>query len=49
MIQIGEFLCLSVKTVDTYKTRMMDKLGCTKKNQLVEYALKYGLLPVKSE
>lgn len=49
MSQIGELLCLSVKTVDTYKTRMMDKLGCTKKNQLVEYALKYGLLPVKNE
>lgn len=49
MSQIGNLLCLSVKTVDTYKTRMMDKLGCTKKNQLVEYALKYGLLPVKSE
>jgi len=49
MSQIGELLCLSVKTVDTYKTRMMDKLDCTKKNQLVEYALKYGLLPVKNE
>jgi len=49
MSQIGELLCLSVKTVDTYKTRMMDKLGCTQKSQLVEYALKYGLLPVKSE
>jgi len=49
MSQIGELLCLSVKTVDTYKTRMMDKLGCTQKSQVVEYALKYGLLPVKSE
>lgn len=49
MSQIGQLLCLSVKTVDTYKTRMMDKLDCTKKSQLVEYALKYGLLPVKSE
>ena len=49
MSQIGELLCLSVKTVDTYKTRMMGKLGYTQKSQLVEYALKYGLLPVKSE
>ncbi len=45
--QIGEILCLSVKTVDTYKTRLMEKLHCTRKSQLVEYALKYGLLPVK--
>jgi DNA-binding NarL/FixJ family response regulator len=49
MSQTGEILCLSVKTVDTYKTRMMEKLGVTKKSQLVEYALKYDLLPVKSE
>lgn len=49
MSQTGKILCLSVKTVDTYKTRMMEKLGVTKKSQLVEYALKYDLLPVKSE
>lgn len=49
MSKIGEILCLSVKTVDTYKTRMMEKLNCTQKSQLVEYALKYDLLPVKSE
>ncbi|MDR3561945.1 MAG: response regulator transcription factor [Negativicutes bacterium] len=45
MSQIGESLCLSVKTVDTYKTRMMEKLNYTRKSQLVEYALKYGLMP----
>lgn len=49
MSKIGEFLCLSVKTVDTYKTRMMEKLNCTQKSQLVEYALKYDLLPAKNE
>ncbi len=49
MSQIGTFLCISVKTVDTYKTRMMEKLNCSKKSELVEYALKYGLLPAKSE
>ena len=49
MSHIGELLCLSVKTVDTYKTRLMDKLGYIHKSQLVEYALKYGLLPIKSE
>lgn len=49
MSQIGELLCLSVKTVDTYKTRMMEKLNFTKKSHLVEYALQYDLLSVKSE
>lgn len=48
MTQIGDSLCISVKTVDTYKTRMMEKLNCTQKSQLVEYALKHGLLPVQS-
>lgn len=49
MSQIGDILKLSVKTVDTYKTRLMEKLSCTQKSQLVEYALKYGLLPLKPE
>ena len=49
MSQIGDILKLSVKTVDTYKTRLMEKLNCTQKSQLVEYALKYGLLPLKPE
>lgn len=48
MKQIGETLYLSVKTVDTYKTRLMEKLHCTKKSEVVEYACKYGLLPVKT-
>jgi DNA-binding NarL/FixJ family response regulator len=37
-------LALSVKTVDTYKTRLMEKLGCTKRAELVSYALKHGIL-----
>lgn len=49
MMQVAELLCLSVKTVDTHKTRLMEKLNYTKKSQLVEYALKYGLLSVKEE
>ena len=37
-------LTLSVKTVDTYKTRLMEKLGFSKRTELVSYALKHGLL-----
>ena len=44
MTEIGKLLHLSVKTVDTYKTRIMDKLNCTKKSELVQFALKSGLL-----
>lgn len=42
--EIAEQLSLSIKTVDTYKVRLMDKLQVTKKSELVSYALKYGLL-----
>lgn len=44
MSQIAQLLCISVKTVDTHKTRMMEKLGYTEKTELVKYALQNGLL-----
>ncbi|MEG6586183.1 response regulator transcription factor [Dendrosporobacter sp. 1207_IL3150] len=47
MAEIAKQLCLSVKTVDTHKTRIMLKLGKNKKNELVDYALEYGLLTPK--
>lgn len=46
MSQIAQLLCISVKTVDTHKTRMMEKLGYTEKSELVKYALQNGLLSV---
>lgn len=48
MREIGEHLAVSIKTVDTYKTRVMEKLNFTKKSELIDYALKYGLLSDKS-
>ena len=45
--EIGAKLFLSVKTVDTYKTRLMEKLGLSKKSELVDYSLKHGLLSTK--
>ncbi len=41
--EIGEQLGLSVKTVDTYKSRIMEKLGFEKKSELIAYAAKQGL------
>jgi len=49
MSEVAEILHLSVKTVDTYKTRLMEKLKFTRKSHLVEYALKHGLLPTAKE
>ena len=44
LAEVAERLSLSIKTVDTYKVRLMEKLKASKKSELVSYALKYGLL-----
>jgi len=42
--EIGEKLFISPKTVDTYRSRIMEKLGLTHRSELVRFALKAGLL-----
>lgn len=42
--QVGEQLALSAKTVETYKARVMEKLGLRSRAELVRYALRHGLL-----
>lgn len=42
--QVGRRLALSAKTVDTYKARVMEKLGLRSRVDLVRYALRHGLL-----
>jgi DNA-binding NarL/FixJ family response regulator len=42
--QVAGMLGLSVKTVETYKSRLMTKLGLTGRAALVRYALQHGLL-----
>ena len=42
--QVADLLCLSVKTVETYKARLMAKLELTGRAALVRYALQRGLL-----
>ena len=43
-MQVADRLVLSVKTVETYKSRLMTKLGLTGRAALVRYALQQGLL-----
>ena len=43
LTDIGEKLFLSVKTVDTYKKRLMEKTNTKKRSELVEY-LKNNLI-----
>ena len=42
--EIGKKLQLSVKTIDTHKTKLMEKLGCHRRSELVTIALKYHVL-----
>lgn len=42
--EIGEQLALSPRTVETYRERIMQKLGLQHRSELVEFALKHKLL-----
>jgi len=42
--EIGEQLNLSIKTVDTYRMRGLEKLGLSSRAALVRFALKKGLI-----
>ena len=42
--EIGAKLFISPKTVDTYRSRVMEKLGLTHRSELVRLALETGLL-----
>jgi DNA-binding NarL/FixJ family response regulator len=46
---IGEELSLSVKTVSTHKTRILEKMGISNQVELVRYAIKHGLLDESSD
>ena len=45
---VGKKLFLSPKTVDTYRARLMHKLGLTHRSELVRLALKTGMLKADS-
>ena len=42
--EIGRKLSISPKTVDTYRSRIMEKLGLHHRSELVRFALRQGLL-----
>ena len=47
--EIGERLIISAKTVDTYRQRVMQKLGLNHRVDLVQYAVSHGLLDSASD
>ena len=42
--QIADALALSVKTVSTYRARLLDKMGLTNNAQLMRYAVDHDLV-----
>lgn len=42
--EIGKALSLSAKTIDTYRSRIMQKLKLHRKSELVNYAIQYKLI-----
>lgn len=45
--EMGDHLALSPKTVETYRVRIMQKLGLHHRSELVQYALRKGLLQAR--
>lgn len=44
LTEIGVQMCISVKTVGTYRTRILEKLGLSSNAELVQYAMRHRLL-----
>ena len=45
--EMGQRLHISVKTIETYRARLQEKLGCRTRAELVTYAIAAGLLRSK--
>jgi DNA-binding CsgD family transcriptional regulator len=41
---VADILCISAKTVDNHRTRLMEKLGLHSTVELLRFAAKQGLL-----
>ncbi len=44
--QVGEVLFISVKTVETHKTHILEKLGLNNNAELIRYAIKNNLISI---
>lgn len=49
LTEIGARLNLSVKTVSTHKAHIMQKMGLANTSELIQYALRHGLLDQNTE
>ncbi|MGE5424272.1 MAG: response regulator [Syntrophothermus sp.] len=44
LTQIAEALCISIKTVSTYRSRVMDKMNMENNSEITNYCVKEGLV-----
>ena len=44
--EVAQRLAVSVKTVETYRARLSDKLGLARRAELVRYAMAHNLIAV---
>ena len=44
LTEIGVQLCVSVKTIGTHRQRILEKIGVQSNAELVQYALRHGLI-----
>jgi two-component system, NarL family, response regulator NreC len=44
-VEIGRQLSLSPKTVDTYRSRLMEKLGVADRSSLIRFAIQFAMAP----
>lgn len=44
MTEIGDVLSLSVKTISSYRARVLEKLGVRNSAEIAQYAIRNGLV-----
>jgi len=44
LTEIGVQMCVSVKTISTHRSRILEKLGVSSNAELVQYAMRHGLV-----
>lgn len=44
LIEISKELSISIKTVSTYRARILEKLGLENNAEIINYAIKHGLI-----